>query len=318
VSRLRHPGVWRVLPIVLVLAAGVAVGWLVGGGEKRAEAAEPVQFTPAASVDANAFTPPADIDSLVTVKAAKGPFGGSGSNFVCDRERLISFLDERPDHLRAWARVEAIQPTAARVAAYIRALRPATLIEPTRVTTHTFQRGRAVASQAILAAGTAVLVDEQGAIRVRCRTGAPLLDPVLASDERCQACPANYRPSRSVQVAEAYYAVHPAPPPVRGEKHPPRPPTKPVTVQVVKRLPPEYVVRRVEGGRTRTATVERTRTRTVRLTRTRTVRGRTRTVTVRLPAQTRTVTRTVTVQGPAPPPQRVTEVRTITVYEGSG
>ena len=309
---LRHPRIWRVLPIVLVLAAGVAAGWLVGGGEKPAEAAGPVQFTPAASVEADAFTPPADIKGLVTIKSAKAPFGGSGSNFVCDREKLVNFLSERPDHLRAWARVEAIPATDDKVAAYIRELRPATLLEPTRVTTHTFVRGKAIGSQAILEGGTAVLVDEQGAIRTRCRTGAPLLDPILSTSETCKSCPANYKPPASVKLAQSYYAVHPAPPVARGEKDPPPAPTKPVTVEVVRQLPPqpEYVVQTVTNGKRLTVTQERVKTVTVN--------GKTKTVSVKSPSKTKTVTKTVTVQNTVTVPRTETVNRVITVYEGAG
>src|SRR4051794_2610531 len=184
----RHPRILRVVPVILVLAAGVAAGWLVGGGGKSAQAAVPVKFTPAASVGGDSFTPPADIRGLVTIES-NAPFSGSGSNFVCHRERLIAFLVQRPDHLQAWARVEAIEPTNQAVTDYIRGLRPATLLQPTRVTDHTFVQGQAVASQAILAGGTAVLVDAQGAIRTRCASGSPLLDPILGATEQCKGCP---------------------------------------------------------------------------------------------------------------------------------
>jgi hypothetical protein len=304
----RHPRILRIVPVVLVLAVGVVAGWLAGGGGKSAQAAEPVEFTPAASVEADAFTPPADIRGLVTIKA-EGSFGGTGSNFVCDRERLISFLVEKPDRLAAWARVEAIKPTPEGVTDYIRALRPATLLRPTRVTNHTFVDGEAVASQAILAAGTAVLVDENGAIRARCRTGAPLLDPVLATDQKCRDCPAGYKLPNSLQVASTYYAIHPAPPRVKVTTvKQPAEPTKPVTVTIVKQLPPNYVVR----DRTKTKTVRSPANPPVTVTVHKT-RIRTRTVTVKAPAEVRTVTVNQTL-----PPRTVTTYRTVTVYEGAG
>lgn len=295
---------------MLVLAAGVVAGWLAGGGGKSAQAAEPVEFTPAASLEADAFTPPADIRGLVTIKA-EGSFGGTGSNFVCDRERLIGFLVDKPDRLRAWARVEAIKPTSDGVTDYIRSLRPATLLRPTRVTNHQFVDGKAVASQAILAAGTAVLVDENGAIRARCRTGAPLLDPIMATDQQCNACPANYKLPNSLQVASTYYAIHPAPPRVKvSTVKQPAPPPGPVTVTIVKQLPPNYVVR--DG--TKTKTVRQPANPPVTVTVNKTV-TKTRTVTVKAPAKTTTVTRTV---NQTLPPRTVTTYRTITVYEGAG
>jgi hypothetical protein len=305
----RHPRISGVVAVIVVLAAGVAAGWLVGGGggSGSARASEAVAFTPAAAVEGDAFTPPADIQGLVTIEA-EGPFGGSGSNFVCDRERLIAFLDDRQDRQRAWARVEAIEPTSEAVAKYIRSLRPATLLEPTRVTNHTFKDGKTVASQAILDAGTAVLVDDQGAIRVRCRTGAPLLDPILANAQECDDCPADYKLPNSVRVASTYYAVHPAPPRTRDNTPQPAPPTKTVTVKVVKQLPPEYVVERSDSPTT--VTIERSRPPEIR----------TRTVTVEGPVRTRTVTRTRTRTVTVPVERTITvpQTRTVTVYEGSG
>jgi hypothetical protein len=248
----------------------------------------------------------------VTIQG-EGSFGGTGSNFVCDRERLIGFLDEQQDRLKAWARVEAIEPNSEAVGTYIRALKPATLLEPTRVTNHKFVNGRAVASQAMLAEGTAVLIDENGSIRVRCRTGSPLLDPILSTDQECRSCPSSYRLPKTVRVASTYYAVHPAPPPVKNSTEPqPQQPKQPVTIKIQRQLPPEYVVSQTgsdKAGKQVTRTVTQEKVKTV-------VKTRVRTVTVRRPARTRTVTRTVNVTTPAPAPRSST--RTITVFEGAG
>jgi hypothetical protein len=308
----RHPRISGTVAVILVLAAGIAAGWLVGGSDdgapEPAQASEAIEFTPAADVGGGEeFTPAADIEGLVTIEG-EGSFGGTGSNFVCDRERLIGFLDERPERLRAWARVQAISPTSDGVADYIRALRPATLLEPTRVTNHKFVNDRAVPSQAILAQGTAVLVDENGAVRARCRTGSPLLDPIIAGDQTCAKCPAGYKPPTNVKVSTAFY-VHPDPPPVQNQRQQTPRQTKPITITVTKQVPkePEYVVKETTPDRvTRTVTQENVRT---------VVRTRTRTQTVRSPARTRTVTRTVRVTSP---PRTITNFRTITVYEGAG
>ena len=90
------------------------------------------------------------------VDVGSGPYGGTGSDLVCDRELLIRSLRARPDRLREWARVLDVRPTAAAVSRYIRRLRPVTLTRDTRVTNHSFVDGRAIAFQAILQAGTAV------------------------------------------------------------------------------------------------------------------------------------------------------------------
>jgi hypothetical protein len=308
---MRRIRVLQTLAVIVVLAAGVAFGWLAGGGEEPVQASEPVQFTPPTAVNDAAFTPPADIASTITIKS--GEFGGSGSNYVCDRELLISSLTAKPDRMRAWARVEAIGTTPDAVAAYIRKLHPATLLRPTRVTTHTFVDGKAKRSQAILAEGTAVLIDDNRAIRVRCRTGSPLLDPIVATSETCKSCPPSFKKQDSWQLSETYYAVHPAPPVTSTDPDTaPKAPSKPVTITVEKQLPPQYIVKQ----NTKTVTVHvpsapapKPQIKTVTVvkvkTKTKTVkeRGATRTVTVQSPP------RTITVQSPP---------RTITVYEGSG
>ena len=141
-----------------------------------------------------------------------------------------------------------------------------------------------------------MLVDEDGAVRTRCRTGSPLLDPILSSNEECKSCPAGYKPPGSWQLAESYYAVHPAPPAATGDKNPPPPPKKAVTVEVVKQLPPQYEVKSTDtgsDGKPRTRTVIQTQT--VVKTKPAQVKIKTQTVTVRRPARTSTVTHTVTV-----------------------
>ena len=52
------------------------------------------------------FTPPADVEGDTTIEAEQ-PFGGSGSNRVCDRDKLIKFLEQNPEVMREWARVLA-------------------------------------------------------------------------------------------------------------------------------------------------------------------------------------------------------------------
>ena len=87
-----------------------------------------------------------------------------------------------------------MDPDIKAVARYIRGLRSVTLTRDTRVTNHSFVGERAVGFQAILQAGTAVLVDEKGVPVVRCRCGNPLLEPVYIKTAKCFGCPANYKP----------------------------------------------------------------------------------------------------------------------------
>jgi hypothetical protein len=187
---------WLAALVVLLLAICGAVAFLVLGGDDEAKA-QTIHFEQAADVGDAPFTPPADKHGRKKIKVTtvgEGPFGGTGSDLVCDRELLIRSLIARPDRLREWARVLGVTPTARAVTDYIRKLRPVTLTRDTRVTNHSFVDGRAVASQSILQAGTAVLVDKDGVPVARCRCGNPLLEPKFIADAECFGCPPNYRP----------------------------------------------------------------------------------------------------------------------------
>jgi len=162
--------------------------------EPAADKGQTVTFQKATSKGPDPFTKPADVRGRDKVDVGSGPFGGSGSDLVCDRELLIRSLRARPDRLKEWAQVLDVEPDIRAVARYIRGLRSVTLTRDTRVTNHSFVDGRAVAFQSILQAGTAVLVDEKGVPVVRCRCGNPLLEPVYVKTAKCFGCPANYRP----------------------------------------------------------------------------------------------------------------------------
>jgi len=187
---------WLAALVVLLLAICGAVAFLVLGGDDEAKA-QTIHFEQATDVGDAPFTPPADKHGRKKVKVTsvgEGPFGGTGSDLVCDRELLIRSLIARPDRLREWARVLGVTPTAGAVTDFIRKLRPVTLTRDTRVTNHSFVDGQAVEFQSILQAGTAVLVDEDGVPVARCRCGNPLLQPKFIADAECFGCPANYRP----------------------------------------------------------------------------------------------------------------------------
>jgi hypothetical protein len=125
---------------------------------------------------------------------ASGPYGGSGSDKVCDRDLLIRFLRQNPERMRAWAGVLGIDPSYKSVSRYIAKLHPVTLTRDTQVTNHSFVNGRATAFQSILAAGTAVLVDRYGHPVARCRCGNPLTEPTYIETARCIDCPPHYTP----------------------------------------------------------------------------------------------------------------------------
>jgi hypothetical protein len=105
-----------------------------------------------------------------------GLYGGTRDNSSCDAARMVEFLTANPDKARAWASVLRIAPAG--ISAYVARLTPVVLREDTRVTNHGFRNGRATSLQAVLQAGTAVLVDDRGIPRVRCACGNPLTEPV--------------------------------------------------------------------------------------------------------------------------------------------
>jgi uncharacterized protein DUF6777 len=201
--------------LVLALCFVAACGSDDGAGSK--EKGQVVRFQKPTDPGPDPFTPkPADVRGEDRVQVGSGPYGGTGSDLVCDRELLIRSLRARPDRLREWARVVKVAPDYASVARYIRKLRPVTLTRDTRVTNHSFVGGRASGYQAILQAGTAVLVDEYGVPRARCRCGNPLLEPVYIPEATCYGCPPDYHPPPDCEPWDSCYEVYKHPPPVRG------------------------------------------------------------------------------------------------------
>jgi hypothetical protein len=164
--------------LVVAIAIGVGVGVVVaGGGDGGGGEAEDVQLVSASEPGPNPFTPPVapEAPPANTVAPPQGPFGGTGDNTLCDREGIITFLTANAAQAGEWVRVLGIQ--VSEIPDYVRDLVPTTLASDTRITNHTFENGRAVPFQAVLQAGTAVLVDVYGKPVVRCRCGNPLLPP---------------------------------------------------------------------------------------------------------------------------------------------
>jgi hypothetical protein len=202
--RRRLPGgawPWTIGAALLLVIGATVLVVVLRGGEEEAKA-QTVRFQQAVDVGPDPFLEkPADRRGKRNVKitpsspeVGSGPFGGTGSDLVCDRDLLIESLKARPDRLVEWARVLGVEPTIKAVGTYISKLHPVTLTRDTRVTNHSFVNGRAVAYQAILAAGTAVLVDDHGNPVVRCRCGNPLLKPVFIPTASCYGCPPRYQP----------------------------------------------------------------------------------------------------------------------------
>ena len=219
---------WRA--IVLVLIAGAIAGCgssnddpapaqtitaaqtdprFAEAGGSIARESQTIEFQGPEELGEDPFTEPTDVDGDKTVEIPKTPFGGSGSDKVCDRDKLIRFLKRHPDRLRAWARVLGIKPTYAAVSKYISKLHPVTLSRDTQVTNHTFVNGAAVPFQAILQAGTAVLVDKYGRPVARCRCGNPLTEPVVLTKAICRSCPPQLQPAEAVPLLRHPHELRP-------------------------------------------------------------------------------------------------------------
>jgi hypothetical protein len=241
---------------VVVVVAVILVAFVLPQVQKVK--AEVVRFQKVAQVGSGPFTAPADVRAKAAAAAlgggagggAQGPpqagskaapvggreeadqagqepeqgtFGGTGSNRVCDREKLIKSLVTKPERLRAWAEILKVEPTREAVAAYVRKLRPVNLTRDTPVTNHRFAGGKAVPYQAIMQKGTAVLVDKDGKPVVRCRCGNPLTEPVELDEQvKCINCPSDYKPPPPCEPGDACYRPSPNPPPVGDEYEPPR------------------------------------------------------------------------------------------------
>lgn len=188
-ERRRRVPLWVVLLVGglgLALVATLATLYVVRGGTSAEEDLQTVHYEAPSAPGEDPFTQAADVEGDDVVRFTPGvntdgepigssePFGGSGSNYVCDREALLRFLQASPDRMRAWAGVVGIDPDPESLSRYIRSLTPVTLTVDTRVTNHNYVNGRAVPFQSILAAGTAVLVDKYGKPVARCKCCNPL------------------------------------------------------------------------------------------------------------------------------------------------
>lgn len=111
-----------------------------------------------------------------------GLYGGTLNESLCDREQLVDFLGDNADKARAFADVLDIDVED--IPEYIADLTAVVLRGDTRVTNHGFVDGEATPFQAVLQAGTAVLVDFQGIPRVKCYCGNPLTEPTAVDSPR--------------------------------------------------------------------------------------------------------------------------------------
>ncbi|MFD4856029.1 DUF6777 domain-containing protein [Streptomyces atratus] len=191
---------WRSVPLVVsiatVIVAAVVLtvvltrpdGGSVARGEVFLQAAGstgPDPYTPSTARSSSGATTPTPLPSLsgtaATVTQAvrgstPGLYGGTRNVSSCDVEHQITALTADPGKNSAFASVLGIDPSG--VPGYLRSLTPVQLRLDTRVTNHGYRNGAPTGFQAVLQAGTAVLVDDRGVPRVRCACGNPLLPPV--------------------------------------------------------------------------------------------------------------------------------------------
>ncbi|MFF4643155.1 DUF6777 domain-containing protein [Streptomyces sp. NPDC001389] len=143
-------------------------------------AAGPDPFTASTSTAESApVQPPLPNPSgqgIRTVGAATpGLYGGTNRLGSCDVERQAAYLTSDDAKARAFAQATGVEQE--KIPEFLRGLTPVVLRADTRITSHGFRDGRADTYQAVLQAGTAVLVDDHGMPRVRCGCGNPLGAP---------------------------------------------------------------------------------------------------------------------------------------------
>ncbi|MES5820097.1 DUF6777 domain-containing protein [Streptomyces sp. RG80] len=228
-----HRPWWRSVPRIAVLATVVVAAVILAlvfsrsdggggsakGGEVFLQAASktgPDPFTESSAKDSSAApvsaAPSSESASANAVRGvdggAPGLYGGTRNVASCDVERQIKTLQAKPPVNQAFASVAGVQPSG--VPAYLRSLTPVQLRMDTRVTNHGYRDGRATPYQAVLQAGTAVLVDSHGVPRARCACGNPLTPPVAqqSTPKRTGDSWSSYRSSNVVVVAPSVTVVN--------------------------------------------------------------------------------------------------------------
>ncbi|XUM01647.1 DUF6777 domain-containing protein [Streptomyces venezuelae ATCC 10712] len=212
---------------MLVAAAALAVvllnrsgddegGTKASGGEvflQNASATGPDPFTRSTARTDGGSAPPASLPprtaSAVTEVSGSTPglYGGTKSVSSCDVEQQVRYLSAQPAKNTAFASVIGIPPAG--VPDYLRSLTPLQLRVDTRVTNHGFRDGAATSYQAVLQAGTAVMVDGRGVPRVRCACGNPLSAAVPQKAPRTTGTPwQGYSSQQVVVVAPSVTVVN--------------------------------------------------------------------------------------------------------------
>ncbi|GHE35546.1 hypothetical protein GCM10017771_53390 [Streptomyces capitiformicae] len=103
-----------------------------------------------------------------------GLYGGTRKPNVCDVDKLEDFLNDPKNKKKAqvWADIAGVKIDG--IGNYLDDLTPVLLRHDTLVKNHDYKKGKGVPFDALLEAGIAVLVDEQGLPAVKCSCGNPL------------------------------------------------------------------------------------------------------------------------------------------------
>ncbi|MFE3034980.1 DUF6777 domain-containing protein [Streptomyces canus] len=140
--------------------------------------------------------------------SAPGLYGGTRNVSSCDVEKQVKALQADPTKNKVFASVAGVPPNG--VPAFLRSLTPVQLRMDTRVTNHGYRDGAATTYQAVLQAGTAVLVDDRGVPRTRCACGNPLTPPIAqqTTPKRTGDTWPSYNPSNVVVVAPSTTVIN--------------------------------------------------------------------------------------------------------------
>ncbi|GAB2851335.1 hypothetical protein GCM10027074_17510 [Streptomyces deserti] len=103
-----------------------------------------------------------------------GLYGGTRQPTVCDVDRLERYLTAPGNHRKAQAWAKAREIRTDEIPVHLDRLTPVLLRHDTLVKNHDHKKGKAVPFHALLQAGIAILVDEQGLPAVKCSCGNPL------------------------------------------------------------------------------------------------------------------------------------------------
>ncbi|MEM9712889.1 MAG: DUF6777 domain-containing protein, partial [Actinomycetota bacterium] len=181
--------------LVVLVPIAVVAGWWLGGD--RSEATE-VVLVVAEEPGEDAFVPNAPDAELATdaelaearsveVSAADNVTDAASSTVyaelpddACRVDEVIESLTIDRDAGEAFA--ETLGLGADELGSYLSGLRPVLLLVDTLVTNHRFSGGEVVAFQAVLQAGTPVLIDESGVAQVRCPGVNPLLEAEVGDE----------------------------------------------------------------------------------------------------------------------------------------